>query len=1091
MMTQLRIQLLGDIAVHQHGVNLLPGRRYTRATALLAYLLMRRGKRLSREQLASTFWPDSNNMQARTNLRGALIDLREHVPQLADCLEDHQPYLSWRMDCKHTVDVFEFESLLERAEAIVSVDASAAIAALRQSVSIYAGELLPGFYDEWVLDERNRLHTAYLNALLWLAELLETSGQIRDAIRYAEMLLRADRLRENSHLLLMRLHIAVGDRAQALKVYADCTRLLVEELGVEPGPAIQSLHRRLLQEPVAAGVLMQPAAPAGALVGRAAEWRQLLDGWERAMTGDTQIIMLMGEPGIGKTRLMQELRRHCADAGGLVLAATCPQARDPVAYVAPALWLALPELTARLAHLDEEYLAYLQLLLPELRQRYPHVHPPTALTPHWQRLHLHQALSTLFAGGGEPTLLFLDDAQWCDAASVEWLQHLVATQPQAHLLVVMSIRTGETGAPSLASMRTELVARGRLQMIELMRLSYTETEQLVGQHVTPPPAATVLERIYRTSAGIPYIVVELARTLMQTTDTVDAPDRVEVAHLLPANISALVLHRLAGLSSSAQRTLDCAAVIGVRFAGNVLHQVVHLPEDEYLQALDELWRSALIRVVGDDDYEFDHELVRTVLYESLSVVRRRQLHRLAAETMAALYVDDLSSFGEQIAEHYERGGRPLEAAQTLLLMAQSHSGALVLETAQAHIARALALLERAPHTSAAATQAFLCWLHLGAILARHRRYDDDQMRRAFTQAHRLSKQLPDLHLRFWALRGLWGVEWGAVQLESALDIAQELLGMASGLEDDALRAEAHWAQGATLFYLGRFPEAVAMLQAAATFNGAGSVRSDSLPRLYAPATAARCYLALIELLCGDPDQGLRAIHKLIASAERHADAYTYAFVLAHLGIAHYLVRDVDAVFAAAERLVALSIQHSYGNMLAIAERLQSWAFALHEDGAAEVDLLRQMVLDQVGVTAEVAAPLFVVALTEALTFHGRHAEALALIDVGLAAVQRQHFVIGEIELHRLRGELLLRSDHDLQAGENELERALLMAQRQGVRLYALRSLTSLCRVLTQHGRREDAIARLRSALTEFPAASSLLDVQTARTLLHELSTDRR
>lgn len=677
---------------------------------------------------------------------------------------------------------------------------------------------------------------------------------------------------------------------------------------------------------------------------------------------------------------------------------------------------------------------------------------------------------------------------------MEWLQYLVTAQQRAHLLIVMSIRTGEIATQQLALMRTELVARGRLQVIELSRLSATESAQLVYQHVTRPLAQPVLERIHRSSAGIPYIVVELARALERTADETATPGSPEAVHLLPANIAALVLHRQAGLSLAAKQVLDCAAVIGKRFAGSVLYQVVRLPDDEYLQALDELWRCALILVIDEDDYEFDHELVREVLYDALSAVRRRQLHRLVAAAMAELYVGDLGDLGglgEQIAAHYERGGRPLEAAQALLLTAQRQSGALVVTTAQAYIGRALELLERAPRTSATTTQAFACWLHLGTLLARHRRYDDEQTRRAFTQAHFLSKQLPDVQLRFWALRGLWGVEWGTAQLASALDIADELLDMAAARDDAALRAEAHWAQGATLFYLGRFQVAVGMLQQAAATKGMSGARPDALPRLYAPGVAARCYLAFAEVLCGDPDQGLEAMQRVVASAERHADAYTHAFALAHLAIVQQIVREVEAVFHTAPRLAALAAQQGFSNMLSIAERIQSWAFALHDDGAAEVDLLGQMVLDQAGVTAEVATPLFIIALAEALIFHGRDAESLAVVEVGLKALQRQRVAMGVIELYRLRGELLFRLGHDVQAAEDELEAALMLAQTQGVKLYALRAVTSLCRVWAQRGRSADAIVRLQEALAGFPATSSLWDIQAAHSLLHELSTAQR
>lgn len=664
-MVQLRIQLLGEIAVFQNGVNLLSGRRNTRAMLLLAYLLLQRGKQLNREYLAAIFWPDSKGEQARTNLRGALIVLREQAPELAACLEDRRPHLGWRIDCEHTVDVFEFEAMLGRAEALAPADVSAAIAALKQSVSLYTGELLPGIYDEWVLGERNRLHTTYLNALLWLAELLEASGQIRDAIRYAELLLRADRLRETSHLLLMRLLAATGDRARALRCYADCARLLLDELGANPGPAIEALHRRLLQEDEAASATPPPRAPVTAPVGRTAAWEQLTGSWRKAAAGEAQIVVLTGEAGIGKTWLAQVLIEWCAAQDAVALAASCPLAREPAAYGALAQWLASPRLALRLARLDEEDLTFLQLLSPELRRRYPALRPAAPLTPPWQRLRLQQALASLFIDDQAPTLLFLDEAQWCDEQSLEWLHYLFAAHPNARLLVVLAMHTGEAEDRPLTLTRAALLAKGHLQQIDLSRLSFAETAQLAQQTATRPLDSQTIARLYAASAGNPFFVVELVRMMESehaARDAAGSDPPGEIA-TLPTTISALILHRLALLSPPSRQLLEAAAVIGAHFAAALLAKVDRLTEDARIHVLDELCRRTLLVKASGDFYAFAHGLVCEVIYAQLSEVRRRHLHQQVAAALIELHASELASVADQIAGHYERAERHAEAAQ--------------------------------------------------------------------------------------------------------------------------------------------------------------------------------------------------------------------------------------------------------------------------------------------------------------------------------------------------------------------------------------------------------------------------------------------
>ncbi|MFO7635669.1 MAG: bacterial transcriptional activator domain-containing protein, partial [Caldilinea sp.] len=274
-MTNLRIQLFGGFSITLNDKEVLPGRRTSRTALLLAFLLLKRNRRQSREQLAYMFWTDSSDMQARTNLRSVLASLRKQAPALAPYLQDDDAYLCWRTGQSQEFDVDAFESALQQAALLEDADDAVLVTVLEKAVSLYAGELLPGYYEDWVLAERMRLHMAYLDALIWLVDLLEKSGHLHKAIRYAEMLLQADRLRETSHLLLMRLCAAAGDRARALAIYADCARLLVEELGVEPGPAIEQLHRHLLQdsEPENGS---SPDIPSGsALVGRVSDWMQL------------------------------------------------------------------------------------------------------------------------------------------------------------------------------------------------------------------------------------------------------------------------------------------------------------------------------------------------------------------------------------------------------------------------------------------------------------------------------------------------------------------------------------------------------------------------------------------------------------------------------------------------------------------------------------------------------------------------------------------------------------------------------------------------------------------------------------------------
>jgi DNA-binding SARP family transcriptional activator len=262
----LRIQLLGNLSVACGDRQIALDA--PRLQALLAYLLLHLGPQ-PREHLAFRFWPDSVEAQARTNLRQALHLLRRALPEADRFLDTEARTVSWRADAPFSLDVEDFERLTADADAAREAgDLAGERSALEAAAAVYAGDLLPGCYDEWLADERERLREGFLRAAERLAELLELERDYRGAIPWARRLLDDDPLNEDACSRLMRLHALNGDRAGALRVYHGCATALVRELGVSPSAAIQETYARLLESETA----IEPdesAESAGApLVGR-------------------------------------------------------------------------------------------------------------------------------------------------------------------------------------------------------------------------------------------------------------------------------------------------------------------------------------------------------------------------------------------------------------------------------------------------------------------------------------------------------------------------------------------------------------------------------------------------------------------------------------------------------------------------------------------------------------------------------------------------------------------------------------------------------------------------------------------------------
>jgi DNA-binding SARP family transcriptional activator/Tfp pilus assembly protein PilF len=650
----VKVKLLGPPRVERDGSPVALDTR--KAMALLAVLALVERPR-PRDVLAELLWPEHDAEHARGALRRTLSTLRSAIgPEAVEATRDR---VSLVRGGSLELDIDRFRAF------VADGDLGAAVAEFR-------GELLEGFglrdapgFEDWQRGEADALRRE-LAAVL--ARHVEATGDLALARRWLEL----DPLHEPAHRALIRLYARSGDRAAALAQYRECVRTLSRELGVPPLAETTRLYEAISEgtlegPPDVTPVEAQPAPRASPLVGRESHRRTLVE-LHRGIGADGRVAVLEGEAGIGKTRLAEELVADARERGAAVLAGRAYEEESALAYgpLVAALRERLHEDSSWVGAVPERALAEAARLLPDLSA----AAPPPLDGPAAQARFLDGVWETLAvaAAGAAPGILFVDDAQWADEATIGLVAYGLRRLAGRPLLVLLTWRT-----PPPAGLRHIIAELERADsgiVLLLDRLSEGEVGELLA--ATRPGAAPGLaRRLYEETEGLPFLLVEYLNTLG------DDP-----AWPLPAGARELLLARLDAVGETARQVLAAAAVIGRSFDVGTVRAASGRSEEETVGALEELVGRGLVRE-GSFDYDFGHERLRTLVYEETSLARRRLLHGRAA--------DALIGPAAAIARHLRLAGRDAEAAEAYARAADDARALFANAEALEHLRAALAL----------------------------------------------------------------------------------------------------------------------------------------------------------------------------------------------------------------------------------------------------------------------------------------------------------------------------------------------------------------------------------------------------------------
>jgi DNA-binding SARP family transcriptional activator len=636
----LRIRVLGELTLELDGEALPPppGRRLR---ALLGWLALHPGMH-ARAEVAGRLWPDVLDESARTSLRTALADLRRALGNGHLIATRDEVGLGpgvW-------IDARAFDELVAQRR-------------LDEALALVRGEVLEGLAEDWVYAERDRRGEAVREALRGLAAEAEAAGDLHTAIARTREQIAADPLAEDTHRDLIRRLAAAGDRAAALSAYIQLRELLARELQIAPSAQTRALASQIHSTeaaPAEAPALPLPPALArrhrSPFVGRPDEPGKLREAFDRA--GDGRLVLLTGEPGIGKTRLAAELARNVRGAGATVLYGRAQE--EPLAPYQPFAEALGPFLAARsqdaLFALAGPLAGELGRLVPAQVARLPPPAEAATRDPAGARYRLFEAASDLVAGAARerPLLLVLDDLHWADGPTLLLLRHL-ANAPLGHALVLGTYRSGEPSAPladALAALRRE----DRFDRIAVDGLVHDDVDALVTAWLGRDAPESLTDTVYRETDGNPFFVEELLRQYAES----DAGTR-RWEPMVPEGVREVLGRRLARLGEPARDTLLLAAVAGRDVELRLLEAAGELPREALVEALDAALDAHLIReeAGAPGAYAFTHALVREAIYGELSSARRALLHGRIAAALEGLDAD-----AAELAHHFVAAGGPRE-----------------------------------------------------------------------------------------------------------------------------------------------------------------------------------------------------------------------------------------------------------------------------------------------------------------------------------------------------------------------------------------------------------------------------------------------
>jgi serine/threonine protein kinase/predicted ATPase len=848
------------------------------------------------------------------------------------------------------------------------------------------------------------------------------------------------------------------------------------------------------------------------LTGRDHEFSLLKERWEQAQEGMGQVVLLIGEPGLGKSRLVYTIKQHVVE-----------QADDPdaTAQVSAVIeWRCSPHFQNTglypvvdffdrflgfnrneapasrfdrlVRHLREYGLArpdavplFASLLSLPPDSRFP----PLGLPPVREREESFRAIGEWVRAYSEhrPVLFIIEDLHWVDASTLEFLAQFLAEGLHDRVLTVLTFRPEfQTPWPALAHQTS----------LALNRLTRRQVGDLMRKKAGGALPEAVVDQIYDRTGGVPLFVEEFTK-MAQESGLLDqpgddsTPGKALMAREIPATLQDLVMARLDRLEGD-REVAQLAAVLGREFGYELLAAAASGDEPALQAELAKLVHAEIVYPRGRPPrctYLFKHALLQDALYNALVKGKRQQFHRRIAEVLEAQFPQTSETQPELLGHHFTEAGLSEKAVGYWLKAGLRSRERAADREAIGHLTTSLALLETLEETPDHNQQKLRTLTELGPAYIAARGYAAPEVGPILLSAGDLCRRIGDESQLFGIMLGRW--EWSLVRgdVRTCVGLAADGMALAERLGDPGMLMEALFMPGATMFYRGQFADAHECYEKAlAAYDDRERTRFWTTHTGHDAGVTHRCYRALTMWHLGYPDQALR----LIRETQELARAIGHAFSLGHAVdftafLAHYCRLGPEVMAAGEEELAiateqgfllwhALGILHNAAGMLLQGRREAALPLLLKGFGAFRAT------------GAELRVPTYLGWLGDAYRQSGRFEDAHKALDEGLAVAEKNDDRCHEAELHRLKGELLLAECPDqTAAAEDSFRRATETAQRQKSKGWELRAAMSLARLWQRQGRRDDARDALTAVYGTYTEGFTTPDLVEARALLDALA----